>query len=94
MAVSLIDRYLSYRPAECDTCRPYRGRYLLSYALLLRQVARKRLQLCGVAAMFIASKFEELGSVLDSFLIVHYHFDLFVNRCDVHYNLILKSSYE
>jgi len=33
---------------------------LIDRYLSLRQVARKRLQLCGVAAMFIASKFEEI----------------------------------
>ncbi|CAK9011585.1 unnamed protein product [Durusdinium trenchii] len=33
---------------------------LIDRYLSLRQVARKRLQLCGVAAMFIAAKFEEI----------------------------------
>ncbi|CAJ1333242.1 unnamed protein product [Effrenium voratum] len=33
---------------------------LVDRFLSLRQVARKRLQLCGVAAMFIAAKFEEI----------------------------------
>lgn len=33
---------------------------LIDRYLSVRQVARKRLQLCGVAAMFIAAKFEEI----------------------------------